>query len=126
MIGMKHIGPWLARPPHARKTMLALVGVTLWILAALSAAVWIWAIALIGAGEFQEMEPALYFAFSAFTTLGFGDVILSNSWRLLSGVAAANGLLLFGLSTAFLVESLSRLRQAQARFSEHKSPFYPE
>ena len=112
---LKRVGPWLAQRPHARKTTLALVGITLWLLATLSAAVWIWAVAFIAVGEFQELEPALYFAFAAFTTLGFGDVTLSETWRLLSGVAAANGLLLFGLSTAFLVESFSSLRQAQAQ-----------
>lgn len=115
IIGLKKMGGWLARPPHAGKSAFALVIVTLWLLAALSAAVWIWAAAFIIVGEFQQWEPALYFAFAAFTTLGFGDVTLSVSWRLLSGVAAANGLLLFGLSTAFLVESFGRLRQAQAK-----------
>lgn len=124
--GSKRIGEWLARPPHARKTMFALVGVTLWLLAALSVAVWVWAITLMAVGEFERMEPALYFAFSAFTTLGFGDVTLSEGWRLLSGIAAANGLLLFGLSTAFLVESFSRLRAAQEKFIESRPEFQPE
>jgi len=108
------IGPWLSAPPLGGKTMLALVGVTLWLLAALSISVWIWAAAFISVGAFEATEPALYFAVVAFTTLGFGDITLPETWRLLSGISAANGLLLFGLSTAFLVEFLSRLRQAQA------------
>ena len=102
--GFTSIGPWLAEPRHAHRTMLALVVVTLWLLVAISISVWIWAIAFIGLGAFDTLEPALYFALVSFTTLGFGDIILPEPWRLLSGLSAANGFLLLGLSTAFLVE----------------------
>ena len=74
---------------------------------------WIWAAAYVGIGAIESLEPALYFSVVAFTTLGFGDITLPLEWRLLSGLTAANGLLLFGLSTAFLVEFLIKLRRAQ-------------
>lgn len=106
-------GSWLATPPHTYKTVVALAGVTLWLLAALTVCVWIWAALLMGLGAFEALEPALYFSVVAFTTLGFGDITLTENWRLLSGISAANGLILFGLSTAFLVEFLRRLRLAQ-------------
>ena len=112
---LKRIGPWLTVPPYTRKSILALTGVTLWLLAALSLAVWAWAIVYVALGIFDQLEPALYFSVFAFTTLGFGDVTLPISWRLLSGMSAANGLLLFGLCTAFLAEFLVRLRQAQEK-----------
>jgi len=107
------VGPWLAVPPHTYKTVLALIGVTLWLIAALSVSVWIWAGTYIGLGAFTALEPALYFSVVAFTTLGFGDLILAEPWRLLSGISAANGLILFGLSTAFLVEFFGQLKKAQ-------------
>jgi len=107
---LTRIGPWLATPPHARKTILALIAITLWLLAALSISVWVWAAAFIGVGAFETLERALYFSVVVFTTLGFGDITLPEPWRLLSGLSAANGLLLFGLSTAFLVELLRSLR----------------
>ena len=107
-------GSWLAAPPHFYKTIVAIVCITLWLLAALSVAVWIWAAAYVGVGAFESLEPALYFSVVAFTTLGFGDITLPVEWRLLSGVSAANGLLLFGLSTAFLVEFLKQLSRAQS------------
>ena len=62
-------------------------------------------------GAFETLERALYFSVVVFTTLGFGDITLPEPLRLLSGLSAANGLLLFGLSTAYLVEFLSGLRQ---------------
>lgn len=107
------IGPWFSTPPYAHKSILALIGVTLWLLAALSACIWIWAAMFMSLGVFKELEPALYFSITAFTTLGFGDIVLPEQWRLLSGISAANGLLFFGLSTAFLVEFLDKLRKAQ-------------
>ncbi|MDH3232138.1 MAG: potassium channel family protein [Alphaproteobacteria bacterium] len=108
-------GPWLGTPPYTRKSILALIGVTLWLLAALTVCVWIWAAAFVSVGVFDALEPAIYFSVVAFTTLGFGDITLPETWRLLSGISAANGLLLFGLSTAVLVEVLRGLRQAQDR-----------
>ncbi len=79
----------------------------LWLLAALSIAIWIWAgfFLLIGC---STLEQSLYFSMVAFTTLGFGDLTLPQEWRLLSGMIAANGLVLFGLNTAFLIEVLHR------------------
>ncbi len=108
-----HTGQWLSTPPHAYKTILAVTGVTLWLLGALTACAWIWAALFVGDGAFETLEPALYFSVVVFTTLGLGDITLTQPWRLLSGISAANGLILFGLSTAFLVEFLSRLRQEQ-------------
>lgn len=81
-----------------------LAATTLWLLTALTLSVFLWASVYLAVGAFDAFEPALYFAFAAFTTLGFGDVLLPNAWRLTAGVCAANGLLLFGVCTAFLVE----------------------
>jgi len=69
--------------------------------------IWIWAWVYIVAGEFDSIEPALYFSTVAFTTLGLGDIVVSDEWRLLASFEAAAGLFLFGLSTAFLFEVLS-------------------
>lgn len=56
-----------------------------------------------------DMESALYFSASSFTTVGFGDVFLDEEWRLLSSFEAANGFILFGWSTAFIFEIISKL-----------------
>ncbi len=110
-------GPWLSTPPYSHKSIISLIGVTLWLLGAISVSVWVWAALFIGIGVFDTLEAALYFAIVAFTTLGFGDIIMPLEWRLLSGLCAANGLLLFGLSTAFLVEFLRQMWQSQSKIS---------
>ena len=81
---------------------------TLWLLGALSLAIWIWAGFFWYLNCFPTLEESLYFSMVAFTTLGFGDVTLPQEWRILSGMIAANGLVLFGLNTAFLIETLRR------------------
>jgi hypothetical protein len=47
---------WLTAPPHAYKTILAIICVTLWLLAAVSVGVWIWAAAFLGIGVFESLE----------------------------------------------------------------------
>ena len=49
-----------------------------------------------------SFEEAIYFSFVTFTTLGYGDIVLTEVWRIFSGVEALNGVLLIGWSTAML------------------------
>ena len=87
-----------------------LVGMSLWLMAAHMIEIWMWAQTFLSLGIFPTLDKALYFAFVSYTTLGFGDVLLPEEWELLAGAAAADGLLLFGLSAAFLVEISVKLR----------------
>ncbi len=74
-----------------------------------------WVVLFLNIDAFQSFEAAFYFSASAYTTLGFGDVLLPDEWRLLGGTVAADGFLLFGLSAAFLFETTARLRLGGAR-----------
>ena len=115
---LNKVGAWFISPQKNYKTIVATIAVTLWLLAGHSVGVWLWALSYMAVGAFNALEPALYFSVVSFTTLGFGDITLPVQWRILSGMSAANGLILFGLSTAFLIEFLTRLRRAQ---EGHKS-----
>lgn len=81
------------------------------VMAAHFAGVLIWCATFLGLDIFSDVETSLYFAIVAYTTLGFGDIILPDEWRILSGIVAANGFLLFGWSTAFQMDFLSALRR---------------
>lgn len=104
---------WLSSGRKRLKMMISLSAAVLWLLAAITISVWIWAITFIFLGEFQSLETAVYFAVVSFTTLGFGDVVVRQDWRLLSGMIAANGFLLFSLMTAYLIEFLANLAEIQ-------------
>ncbi|MEO1328283.1 MAG: potassium channel family protein [Pseudomonadota bacterium] len=98
----------LARAPHGVR-LSVIVGLTaLWMMAAQAVGVALWALAFLAVDIFDDFDTALYFAGVSFTTLGFGDIIPPVEWRQLAGLCAANGLLVFGVSTAVLVEVLRR------------------
>lgn len=105
---------WLIRPSQGLKLILVLSLSMLWTIVMMTASVWIWATALWMLHIFATFEASVYFSLVAFTTLGFGDILLPVEWRLLGGLAAANGLLVFGLLTAMLVETLTQIRLRQS------------
>lgn len=73
------------------------------------AQIWLWAIFYLAVNALPNLEEALYFSASAFTTVGFGDLVLDERWRLVSSFQSANGFILFGWSTAFIFKVMSRL-----------------
>ena len=62
----------------------------------------VWAALFMLLDEFAQFSDALYFSGVTFATLGYGDLLLSPPWRLLSALEAANGILMFGVSTAVM------------------------
>jgi hypothetical protein len=83
--------------------MIATVGV---LLVAHIAEVIIWASAYWIVGAAPPGSDLLDFAFVNYTTLGYGDVVPLEQWRLLGPMTAMNGILLFGWSTAVIFEVL--------------------
>jgi len=69
----------------------------------------VWAVVLSLCGEFTRFAGALYHSAMNYTSLGYGDVVMSASWKLLGPLEAANGLLLFGVSTAMIFAVIQRL-----------------
>ncbi len=80
--------------------------------------IWSYATFYFVVGEFETLEEALYFSTSTFTTVGFGDITLNKSWRLFSAIESANGFLLIGWSTAFLVSVTARIRLLEAEMED--------
>jgi hypothetical protein len=64
---------------------------------------------------FSNFETSLYFSVTSYTTIGFGDVVLPDRWRLLGGIEGFSGILLSGLSTAFLFVIVSALLQSRSK-----------
>jgi hypothetical protein len=68
--------------------------------------VWSAAYSIVGAAPANA--DLIYFAFVNYTTLGYGDVLPLEPWRLFGPITAMNGMLLFGWSTAVIFEILRR------------------
>lgn len=92
--------------------MIATVSV-LMVAHVLEVAVWAMTYAIVGAAP--AGSSMIYFAFVNYTTLGYGDVVPVDQWRLLGPATAMCGVLMFGWSTAVIFVVL---RKALARHGE--------
>jgi voltage-gated potassium channel Kch len=62
-----------------------------------------WASAYLVLDAIPDFETALYFSTVTYTTLGYGDIVLEGDWRLLASFQAANGIIMFGWTTALII-----------------------
>ena len=73
----------------------------------------LWAVLLITVENFKSFGNAFYHSAVNYTTLGYGDLLLTPSWRMLGPLEAANGALMFGVSTAMVFAVIQRLLLAR-------------
>lgn len=73
----------------------------------------LWAALFVMCGEFKSFGLAFYHSAVNYTTLGYGDLIMTPSWKLLGPLEAADGALMFGVSTAMVFTIAQRLMHAK-------------
>lgn len=111
---MKNVGGWERFLIRLQRTLwkpIISIAVVLSVFLAHVIEIWFWA------GLYLSLEclpqniisEALYFSTVTYTTVGYGDIVLDPTFRMLSGIEAANGFLLFGWTTAFIFEVMSRI-----------------
>lgn len=99
------------RPADTSANLVLLMMVTVLVITlAHCCEVAVWSVGYWVAGVVPKGGSAsnLYFAFVNYTTLGYGDIVPVERWQLLGPMAAMNGVLLFGWSTAVIFEVLRR------------------
>lgn len=101
---VRRAGDWVRAHERIEGALAAITLGGVIVLAAHTVEVWIWAFALQWTGAVPTLPDAVYFALVTFTTLGYGDIILPPEFRIFAAMAAVNGMVLFGISTAYLVE----------------------
>ncbi len=69
----------------------------------------LWAEVFRGCGEFEDFSSAFYHSMVNFSSLGYGDIVMSEKWRLLGSLEAVNGILMFGISTAVFYAIIRRI-----------------
>jgi len=100
-----------ARPPVPRFwswTRLFIL-VSAWIVLLHLAEISIWAVLYRWRHAMPDLASALYFSAVTYTTTGYGDLVLPETWRLVGGVEALTGILMCGWSTGFFFAVVNRL-----------------
>ncbi|MFO8027675.1 MAG: ion channel [Opitutales bacterium] len=69
---------------------------------------YLWSFALFQIGALRGHESSIYFVLVSYTTLGYGDIILDPGFRILGAMSSVTGIIMFGITTAFLVAILGR------------------
>jgi hypothetical protein len=107
--GLKTLRRRLGAAQHHIRRIVVLLAAFAVVVAAHTVQVWIWAASFMLLGALPPGGEAIYFAIVTYTTLGYGDVVVGEGFRIFAAMAAVTGLLAFGLSTAFLVGLVSRM-----------------
>ena len=96
--------------PLKRAPVAILLTATIMIFVIHAAEIWLYALLYVLLGAIDNFEVALYFSTSTYSSVGYGDVVLGEDWRILGAIEGATGLIMIGWSTAFLVSLLGQLK----------------
>ena len=72
-------------------------------------------------GALPQLESSFYFSATSYTTLGYGDIVLTHPWRLEGATEALTGVLLLGWSAAFFFSVVSRLFEIRSGLWERQA-----
>lgn len=107
------------RPGRQAMSFLGLMGVLNAVMMLLMlgnlAQVALWALLFLLLGEFDVYQTAFYHSAVNFATLGYGDIVMSESRRILGPVQAMNGILMVGVTTAAFMTILRDALKHAAR-----------
>jgi hypothetical protein len=122
------LADWILDQRDKRKQQMGMLGYIIILIVSSSviiilhmAEILIWAVLYFARSLFPNFETSLYFSITCYSTVGFGDVLLPPAWRMLGGIEAVNGVLLCGLSTAFvfaIVNAMVQMRVERRTNSE--------
>ena len=107
----------MLRPSYGRNFILLQLVAGLMLLVHL-VNVGLWAGLFCLCGEFAGFESAYYHSAVNYSSLGYGDIVMSERWRLLGPLEAIDGLVIFGISTALIFALMMRLIEQRIRAHE--------
>ena len=87
----------------------------------------VWAALFMFVGEFSDFLTAYYHSMVNFASLGYGDIVMSEQWRLMGAIESCIGVLMFGVSAGAMLSIMSyllthddRVKNQMAKINEHK------
>jgi hypothetical protein len=90
-----------------------LVAVSLAMLAANAAQIAVWGALFLWLGEFEQVYDAMYHSAVNFTSLGYGDIVMTHDRKLLGPLEALNGVLMLGMTAAALMAIVQHMIKSQ-------------
>lgn len=101
---------------HSDLTFVIVMGlIALWAIILLSAEAGAWAFAYMVLDALPDGRSAMLYSLSAITTYGHSEIFLAEHWRLMGALEAVNGVMLFGLTTAFMYGMIQRVWPIEKR-----------
>ena len=85
------------------------LGVVLALFAIHGIEMWAYALLFLGVGAAPNLHDALYFSVISYTTVGYNDDFIAETWRLIGAFESILGMVLIGWSTAFFFRMLGRI-----------------
>jgi hypothetical protein len=73
----------------------------------------VWALFYVWRECLPDAESAFYFSGVTYTTLGYGDLVLSKEWRILGPIEGLTGILMCGLSAGLFFATVTRIYASQ-------------
>ena len=100
---------WLDKRYRKLRVGILLTEATFVLVLSHTVQVWLWAVLFVALGVLTPFYDAVYFSLVTYTTVGYGDIVLPEGFRIFGAFGGVTGLLVFGLSTAFLGALLVRV-----------------
>ena len=92
-----------------RHQLLTVCALVLVLLFSHTIQIYISAFSLWAIGALPGYEAPIYYSLVTYTTVGYGDVVLDPGYRIAGAMISATGILMFGITTAFVVGLFSRI-----------------
>jgi hypothetical protein len=97
----------LSKPGSLNRIWL-LICLALWLILLHATAISIWGMFYLWQGCMPDAESAFYFSGVTYTTVGYGDLVLPQPWRIIAAIEALTGILMCGLSTGLFFVVVQR------------------
>lgn len=88
-----------------------LIRIAVWIILLHLQEICLWAALYLAGRALPDAASAIYFSTVTYTTVGYGDLVLPQRWRLIGGIEALTGILMCGWSTGFFFTIVARMHQ---------------
>lgn len=69
----------------------------------------IWGVLFLCLGEFSALGDAIYHSAVNFTSLGYGDVVMSAQWKMMGPLEAGNGVLMLGMTSGVMMAIMQHM-----------------